>query len=304
MKVLPFGFPKVLLSSAAAMPAFAAQFAECFALKDVTVMHTVVDTVGMNYLVRSLAINGANAISGMARADVPLLRAERPLLAITEFGFCDRGAHYIREILKKDYEIVSFHANGLGDRAAIDFVRKGYFKAFVDLVPGAFSEYLLGGIRDSGPDRLDIAVDNPIPYVFCPGGFDMISYGPLETRHGGDSPRVSRSLSERKLKTKDSLRVKVRTSVEEMEQLGTAVAEKLNRCKNKKLVKVVIPRKGLSSLSVKGGDLFDPGADQAFTIALRRGLDPQIGITEVDTDINSRAFARAVVTALLEALST
>jgi uncharacterized protein (UPF0261 family) len=91
MKVLPYGFPKLLLSSAAAMPAYATALAEYFVLKDITVMYTVIDTVGMNYLVRLLAINGANAISGMVKADAPLLGTERPLLAITEFGFCDKG---------------------------------------------------------------------------------------------------------------------------------------------------------------------------------------------------------------------
>ena len=301
MQVLPFGLPKVLLSSAAAMPAYATQLAEYFALKDVTVMHTVVDTVGMNRLVKSLAINGANAISGMARTEAVSLSTEKPLLAITEFGFCDKGAHYIREFLEKDYEVVSFHANGLGDKAAIELVRQGYFRAFVDLVPGTFSEYLLGGNRASGPDRLDIAIDQSIPYVFCPGGFDMISCGPLERRDAGDPLWVSRRLSERRLHMKDSLRVEARTSVEEMEQLGTAVAERLNLYVNKARVKVVVPRKGFSSLSVEGGTLFDPVADGAFTAALRRELDPQIGITEVDADINDPDFARVVMAALSEA---
>ncbi|OPY65921.1 MAG: hypothetical protein A4E63_02781 [Syntrophorhabdus sp. PtaU1.Bin050] len=302
MKMLPFGFPKVLLSSATAIPAYAASFAEYFALKDITVMHTVVDTVGMNDLVKLLAINGANAISGMVKAAVPLNRTERPLVAITEFGLCDKGAHYIREILKKDYGIVSFHANGQGDKAAIDLVKQGYFKAFIDLVPSAFGEYLLGGNRSAGPHRLNVAMDNPIPYVFCPGGFDIISCGPLERRDTGDPLWVSRRLSERKYHMKDGFRCEARTSVEEMELLGTAVAEKLNLYKNKELVKVVIPRKGFSILSVEGGALFDPVADRAFIMALRQGLDPHIVITEVDTDINNPGFAKVVVAALLEVL--
>ena len=79
------------------MPAHASQLAEYLALKDITVMHAVVDTVGMNRLVRTLAINGANAISGMVeRAVFPCSRRESPLLAITEFGFCDKGAHFVR----------------------------------------------------------------------------------------------------------------------------------------------------------------------------------------------------------------
>ena len=65
MKALPFGVPKLLISSVAAMPAYANRLAEYFGLRDITVMHTVVDTVGLNPLVRTLAVNGANAICGM-----------------------------------------------------------------------------------------------------------------------------------------------------------------------------------------------------------------------------------------------
>ena len=65
MKALPFGVPKLLISSVAAMPAYANRLAEYFGLRDITVMHTIVDTVGLNPLVRTLAMNGANAICGM-----------------------------------------------------------------------------------------------------------------------------------------------------------------------------------------------------------------------------------------------
>lgn len=303
MKALPFGFPKVLLSSAAAMPAYAAKLSEYFSLSDVTVMHTVFDTVGMNYLVRTLAVNGANAISGMVK-NAAEHSTDSALLAITEFGFCDKGAHYIREILKKDYEIVSFHANGLGDRAAIRFVREGHFKAFIDLVPGAFAEYLLGGLRAVGPERIDVFVEKPIPYIFCPGGFDMISCGPLDRREKKDPLWVSRKLHERKLYIKDRVRCVARVSVQEMEELGIAIAQKLNQARNKELVKVVLPRKGFSSLSARGGPLFDSVADSAFITALEQELDPQIDVTVADTDINSPEFAPLVVGALKDALSS
>src|SRR5215467_12914431 len=48
MKDLPFGLPKVLVSSAAALPRYADYYAQFFSLNDITVMHSVVDTVGMN----------------------------------------------------------------------------------------------------------------------------------------------------------------------------------------------------------------------------------------------------------------
>lgn len=196
MKALPFGVPKLLISSVAAMPAYANRLAEYFGLRDITVMHTVVDTVGLNPLVRTLAINGANAISGMVEGAETISKEKRPSIALTEFGFCDKGAHYVRELLEKEYDLVSFHATGLGDRAAVDLVSQGLFEAFIDLVPASFSEYLFGGNRASGPNRLDAALNQPIPYLLSPCGFDMISCGPIERRDKGDPLWVSRKLAE------------------------------------------------------------------------------------------------------------
>jgi uncharacterized protein (UPF0261 family) len=302
MKALPFGVPKLLISSVAAMPAYANRLAEYFGLRDITVMHTIVDTVGMNPLVRTLAINGANAISGMVEGMEAPQKEKRPSIAITEFGFVDKGAHYVRDLLEKDYDLVSFHATGLGDRAAVDLVSQGFFEAFIDLVPASFSEYLLGGNRASGPNRLDATLHQPIPYILAPCGFDMISCGPIERKEKGDPLWVNRRLAERKLLVQDALRVQARTSPEEMETIAKEVAGKLNAYPNKKLVKVVIPKKGFSSLSIEGGALHDPAVDQVFIDVLKKYLSPEIKILEVDSDINKPEFARVVVEALKASL--
>ena len=303
LKELPFGLPKVILSSAMAMPVHADKYAEYVCVKDITVMHAVVDTVGMNSLVRKLALNAANAISGMVEGDVITGVEDKPSIAITEFGFTDKGAHYIREILELGYEVVSFHANGVGDLAAMEIIPQGSFRAFVDLVPGAFSEYLLGGNRNSsGPNRLDIVSDLSIPYIFCPGGFDIISCGPVERKESGDPLWVSRKLAERKLYIQEHPRAHARMNAEELAYVASAAAERLNRYRNKERVKVIIPLRGFSSLSVEGGPLYDPEVDKLFGITLKKCLDPKIEIIEVDSDINSKVFAEVVANTLVQAL--
>jgi uncharacterized protein (UPF0261 family) len=303
MKKLPFGLPKLLISSVAALPAYSKNLGEYFGVRDITVMHSVVDTVGLNPLVRTLMINGAGAICGMAEGYTPPQKEERPSIAITEFGFCDKSAHYVRELLEENYNIISFHATGLGEKAAGDLVSQGLFEAFIDLVPGGFSEYLLGGNRAAGPDRLDAGINQGKPYILSPCGFDMISCGPIQRRDEGDSLWVSRKLAERKLLIQYKMRVQARTSLEEMVTIARAVAEKLNTHENKKLVKFIIPTKGFSSISVKGGALYDPNADKTFIDEFRENLDPAIDIIEVDTHINTPEFAQAVVDALEQTLS-
>lgn len=298
MKTLPFGIPKLLISSTAAMPAYASRLAEYFGTADITVMHSVVDTVGFNPLVQSLMINGVNAICGMVEGFEPI-KKEESSIALTEFGFCEKGAHYVRELLERmNYSVISFHATGMGDMAAEDLVSQGLFEAFIDLVPASLSEYLLGGNRAAGPDRLDAACNQGIPYILTPCGFDMISCGPLERRDKSDPLWVSRKLAERKLFIQDALRVQARTSEEEMLIIAHAVAEKLRKHKDKKLVKFIVPLRGFSSLSVVGGALHDSVADKVFIDELKKKLDPSIKILEVDTHINTQEFARAVVEAL------
>ncbi|MGQ9647772.1 MAG: Tm-1-like ATP-binding domain-containing protein [Thermodesulfobacteriota bacterium] len=302
MKALPFGVPKLLISSVAAMPAYANRLSDYFGVRDITVMHSVVDTVGLNPLVRTLAVNGASAICGMVEGYEPPKKERSPSIAITEFGFCDKGAHYVRELLEKEYDVVSFHATGLGDRAAVDLVSQGFFEAFIDLVPASFSEYLFGGNRASGPDRLNGALNLGIPYVLSPCGFDMISCGPIERRDKGDPLWVSRRLAERKLLIQDAMRVQARTSIDEMKTVAKAVAEKLNQYREKSRVKFIVPQKGFSSLSTEGGALHDPEADRVFVEELKKALDPNIEIIEVDTDVNAPDFAQAVVKTVKESL--
>lgn len=302
MRPLPFGLPKLMISSVAAMPAYAKNLSEFFGVRDITVMHSVVDTVGLNPLVKNLMRNGAGAICGMVEEYEAIEKQERPTIAITEFGFCDKGAHFVRELLEAEYDVISFHATGLGEKAAVDLVSQGLFEAFIDLVPAGFSEYLLGGNRAAGPDRLDAGCKEDKPYILSPCGFDMISCGPIQRRDAGDELWTSRKLAERKLLVQDEIRVQARTSPDEARDIARAVAGKLNEHKNKRRVKFVIPTEGFSSLGTKGGALHDPASDKAFTDEIKESLDPEIEVIEVNTHINTKEFAAAVVNALRRAM--
>ena len=87
-----------------------------------------------------------------------------------------------------------------------------------------------------------------------------------------------------------------------MQIIARAVAEKLNRAGNKKLVKFIIPTKGFSSVGIEGGALCDQEADRAFIEQLIHHADPEIEIIEVDAHINTQVFAQAVVKALHQTL--
>jgi uncharacterized protein (UPF0261 family) len=109
-------------------------------------------------------------------------------------------------------------------------------------------------------------------------------------------------LAGRKLLLQDAIRVQARTSIEEMRTIAQKVADRLNRSQYKPLIKFILPTRGFSSLSVEGGALYEPESDKAFCEALKQHLDGEINIIEVDADINTPEFARAVVDALQQAL--
>jgi uncharacterized protein (UPF0261 family) len=131
----------------------------------------------------------------------------------------------------------------------------------------------------------------------------MLSCGPIQRKDEGDALWTSRNLAERKLLVQDALRVQARPSPDESRLIAKEVADKLNRHENKKLVKFVVPTQGFSSLSVEDGALYDPVSDRAFIDELRKALNPEIEIIEVETHINTPEFARAVVEVLRQALT-
>ncbi len=304
MKDLPFGLPKVLVSSAAALPRYADWYAQYFSLNDITVMHSVVDTVGMNAMLRTLLLNAAGAICGMVDShESPGERMTKPAIAITEYGFAEQCAHLVREQLEDEFDLVSFHAQGLGDLAVEHQVGQGRFEGLIDLVPSAIGEYLLGGNRPSGPDRLENAGKAGIPYVLAPCGFDILSSGPIARKDTNDPLWVSRKLAERKMFLQDSQRVQVRTSADEMRTVARTVGEKLNRHPNRKMVRFLVPTRGFSVLGAPGGPLHEPETDRAFVDELKKYLDPEIQVVEVDTHLNTPEFAEAIVQAFRDAFA-
>ena len=64
-----------------------------------------------------------------------------------------------------------------------------------------------------------------------------------------------------------------------------------------------MPLRGVSAISTPGGAFFDADADASLFEAVRTGLvGSGVVVTEIDTDINDPAFARAMVNTLHAAI--
>jgi uncharacterized protein (UPF0261 family) len=285
-----------MLSSTAAMPAYAGGY---FGTKDIAIFHSVVDVVGFNPLVIDVLKRGAGAICGMAEMGegsnfFTKTAQKKDLIALTEFKFSEECCSHVRRLLEeKGFEVIPFHAQGIGDRAMEDLIGEGLFRGVMDIVPAGVGEELLGGNRAAGPKRLEKAGEMGIPQVITPCGFDMLSCGPLERGDRGDSLWVSRDIKNRKLFIPDAFRVQARTTSQELREIAREVARKLNQSKGP--VAVLIPLKGWSSLDKEGMPLYDPDADRAFIHELKIHLTKKISLIELDLHLNTREFAEEAV---------
>ena len=300
MKSLPFGIPKVMLSSTAAMPAYAGGY---FGTKDITMIHSVVDIAGLNPLVEVVLKRAAGAICGMVEmgeGSQSLMEPsrKRDLIALTEFKFSEDCCAHIRHLLeKRGFEVIPFHAQGTGDKAMEELIGDGLFQGVMDIVPAGVGEELLGGNRTAGPNRLETAGKMGIPQIITPCGFDMLSCGPLERGDRGDPLWVSKDIKNRKLFIADAFRVQARTTSQELREIARELARKLNRAKGP--IAILIPLKGWSSLDQEGMPLYDPVGDRVFLDELKIHIDPKIPIIELNLHLNTREFAQEAVNQFL-----
>jgi uncharacterized protein (UPF0261 family) len=268
----------------AAHPAYVSDYV---GTRDLTMHHTVVDVVEMNPLLRTQVVNAVGAICGMVEmTEGHELKIDKPLVAISSFGFAERCVQpAIGMLRERGFEPVPCHAQGKGDRAMDELIRDGLFAGVLDIVTRGIGEELFNGNCAAGNDRVLAASETGIPQVVATSGLEMLSYGNRK-----DSTEYYKG---RKMAVIDELRLEVRTTPEELVAIARVMAERLNVAKGP--VRVLIPVKGWSSLSVEGRQLYDPEADAAFAAELKSLLKPEIVVKEVDLALNTPEFARLAV---------
>ncbi|MCL5290372.1 MAG: Tm-1-like ATP-binding domain-containing protein [Firmicutes bacterium] len=285
MKILPFGFPKLMASPMAAHPRYIDKYV---GTKDITMHHTVLDIVGLNPLLKMQMMNAVGAICGMVEMSEGwgIDKKEMPVVAVTGFGSAERAVeHAIGFLENLNYQPIVCHSQGVGDKAMDEMIADGFFDGVIDFVTGGISDELFNGNCAGGPNRILAACRAKVPQVVCPGGLDKISYG-------GRSDLQER-FSSRKMKITDFTRVQVRTSPEECEQIARVVAERLNEAVAPTIF--LYPQKGWSAMSEEGMHLYYPEAHEAFLREIKEHLKKEIKLVEVPLALNSREFARKAV---------
>ena len=288
MKVLPLGVPKVMVSTVAAH-----DMAQVVGTKDITMMHSVGDLLGVNSLTGLILDRAAGAICGMVAREWQGT-ADKPRIGLSMFGFITPAAEAVKERLEAHgYEVIAFHANGIGGLALEELAAEGRFDAILDLAPHELADTLKDGYcRLIGPGRLEPRPGCAIPRLVVPGGLDCAV---LEFTRETVPPEYAH----RKIFYYD-FRSAVRLSQEETLFLAKQLGDKLNRAVSP--VKVLIPLGGWSAADGHGAPLHDSALSRAFIEQLRGDLRPEIAVEEVDQHINDPAFAAVAARAMIAML--
>ncbi len=308
MRALPIGFPKLMVSTLAS-----GNTAQYVGVKDIVMFPSIVDVAGLNRISRQILTLAAGAICGMVEAGresrpscssptparseaggppAPLSEG-KPVIVASMFGNTTGCVEHARKILEQaGYEVLVFHATGVGGRTMESLIESGMVAGVLDVTTTEWADELVGGFLSAGPTRLEAAAKLGVPAIVAPGCLDMVNF------HGPET--VPAKFQGRKFYQHNPQVTLMRTTPEECAQLGRIVAEKLNQSKGP--VTVLIPWEGVSVISQPGQPFHDGFADEMLFDTLKVNLRKDIEVIEMDCAINDAAFAEACARALLRNL--
>jgi uncharacterized protein (UPF0261 family) len=286
MKVMPIGFPKLIVSPIASGNR---KFAPFVGTKDIMVMHSVVDILGLNPVSRPVFDSAAAAVAGMAKVYEAQLTSRqtelpRPAIAATMLGNTTRPLMRVRpRIEAQGYEFVIFHANGVGGAAMEELIAQNYFAGVIDYTLSEVAGYIAGGFHTAGATRLDAAAQTGIPQLIVPGCLDFMVFGAKN--------EVPEALRDRPAYYHNPEFTLVRLTPDEQIQAVQFMIDKVNQSRGK--VTMLIPLGGGSIMDIEGGSFWIPELNGQIRDMIKSGLRKDIRIREVVAHINDDAFADA-----------
>jgi uncharacterized protein (UPF0261 family) len=291
MRALPFGVPKLMVSTLAS-----GQVRPFVGVRDLLMMHSVVDISGLNRISRTVLANAAHALVGMVRGQgsgVGGQESDKPLVAATMFGVTTPCVEAARQILEEHgYEVLVFHATGTGGLTMEAFIRDGLVRGVLDITTTELADELVGGELSAGRDRLTAAALRGVPQVISLGALDMVNFGPR--------PTVPEKFKDRRFHQHNPNVTLMRTTPAENDRLGKEIAEKASAARGP--TAVLVPRRGVSAIDREGQPFWWPEADVALFQSLRLWMSPHVELREFDLHINDPAFAAEAAATLLRLL--
>lgn len=283
MMELPVGVPKVLVSPIASGYHF---FEPLVGTRDMIVVHSVVDILGLNPIACTIFDNVAAALKGMIDHGHRLPRPEpgQRYVAMTMLGNTTTAVMAAKDVLAEHgFEAVIFHSNGVGGPAMEELAGMGQFVGVIDFTTNEIYDPMVGGIHDGGPDRLKQIGLLGLPQVVVPGCIDFSVW---------NAGTVPAKLKDRPVYDHNPEYTLVRASHEEMMELGHIFSSRLNMAKGP--VVVAVPTQGLSIPNVPEGPFWNPVADAEFLSTVQAEIRQDIPVLTYERHVNDPEFGREV----------
>ncbi|MBQ9827247.1 MAG: Tm-1-like ATP-binding domain-containing protein [Lachnospiraceae bacterium] len=288
MRALPIGVPKMIISTMAS-----GNVSQYVDTSDLIMVPSIVDVEGLNDISKKVFTNAVNALCGMVSYPSEVKSEGKPLLAATMFGVTTPCIKTAKEYLEgQGYDVLVFHATGAGGKTMESLVDAGFIKGVLDITTTEWCDEVVGGVLNAGPNRLEAAGKAGIPQVVSVGALDMVNFGPMET--------VPEQFKNRNLYKHNPTVTLMRTTGDELKEIGGVIADKLNMAKGK--TALILPLKGVSMIDVEGTPFYDPEADAVLFDTLRNGVNDNVEVIEMDTDVNDPEFAIAAAKKLISML--
>lgn len=284
MRELPYGFPKLMVSTVASGDT--SQFVD---IKDITMMFSVSDILGLNNLMRTILANAAGAAYGMALAGSSFegVRTDKPTVGMTNLGVLTDGAMHAMKLLReRGFEVIVFHAVGSGGRAMEQLMREGVIDAVFDYALGELSDELFDGLRAAGPERLTVGAQLGLPQVIVPGGAEHIGVFV-------EADTIPERYHGRQYTFHNPIIYVPRLNATEMKQLAEEIGSRLSGVHAP--TKVLLPLGGVGRYSVEGGPLRDPECDRIFFEHLKAALPPAVEVMEIEAGAEEPVFIEKCV---------
>lgn len=285
MQALPYGLPKVMVST------MASGFTKPFVgAHDIAMFNPVCDIAGLNSITRDVFRNAAIAVAAMARQYSPVRVEPKPLIAMSTLSVIDACTVRVRKQLEaRGFEVMVFHTLGTGGLALDQIVRERDVAAVVDTSLVEINDYLNNGLCSAGPDRAKAALEKGVPVVFAPGNADFCVAGPLEM--------ARQQFPGKRYHVHNAALTAVRTEAEELRKLAQHMGHLIEGAKGP--VSFLVPLKGFSHHDSPEGYLHDPSLCPVFADAMEAAMPAGHGITRFEGHINDPAFADAIVAQVL-----
>lgn len=279
---LPFGFPCVMVSTVASGER---KFNLIVKNKDIVVLNTIVDLMGLNEITKKVLENGAIIACTLARHR-GLHKAEQKKIAISVMGITNKSSEYLYgKLTDMGFEVFTFHATGAGGDAMERFIEKDYFDGIIDLSTHELSAELLGGFSRGQSKRLTAISDSNAPVVIVPGAVEIFDF----LLKGNES-----ELEDRQYTYHNEDIIHARCREDELKEIAGMMGERFNNIKQSCVM--MIPERGFSTNTNVGCTLENPGLDRFFISQLVRRIDKKERIKTYDLHIEDEAFCDHIIT--------